>query len=176
MFCVEQEGSMRLTAYSDYSLRLLMYLALKEDGLPTIAEVAQSYAISKNHLMKVAHQLGVAGYVETVRGRQGGLRLAKPPEAIRIGEVVRHTEPDMAIVMCFEPINATCVIEPCCVLKQALEKACQAFVEVLDGYTLRDLVKPRTSLRALLSIEQGNSIRASTRQAKSRRAPSRRVH
>jgi Rrf2 family nitric oxide-sensitive transcriptional repressor len=167
---------LRLTTYSDYSLRLLMYLALKEDGLATIAEVAQSYAISKNHLMKVAHQLGVGGYVETVRGRQGGLRLAKPAEAIRIGEVVRRTEPDMAIVMCFEPINATCAIQPYCVLKRALERACLAFVEVLDGYTLRDLVKPRASLRALLEIEPGDNIRASAPRPRSRRATSRKVH
>ena len=96
---------MRLTVYTDYALRMLMYLALKDDGLATIEEIAQSYGISKNHLMKVAHQLGVAGYVDTVRGRNGGLRLAKPAKAIGLGEVVRHTEPDMAIVMCFEPIK-----------------------------------------------------------------------
>src|SRR5450759_3279372 len=81
-----------------------MYLALKEDGLATIAEVAQSYGVSKNHLMKVAYQLGVAGYIETIRGRSGGLRLAKSPKAIILGEVVRRTEPDMAIVTCFKPI------------------------------------------------------------------------
>src|SRR5258708_20915285 len=74
-------------------------------GLATIAEIAESYGISKNHLMKVAHQLGVAGYVATVRGRSGGLRLAKPAEAIGLGEVVRHTEPDMALVSCFDPVN-----------------------------------------------------------------------
>ena len=86
---------MRLTVYTDYALRLLMYLALKDDGLATIEEVAQSYGISKNHLMKVAHQLGIAGYVETVRGRRGGLRLAKPATRIGLGEVVRHCEPDI---------------------------------------------------------------------------------
>ena len=85
---------MRLTVYTDYALRLLMYLALKDDGLATIAEVAGSYGISKNHLTKVAHQLGVGGYVGTVRGRGGGLRLAKPAEKIGLGEVVRRTEPD----------------------------------------------------------------------------------
>ncbi|MES2602709.1 MAG: Rrf2 family transcriptional regulator, partial [Pseudomonadota bacterium] len=88
---------MRLTTYSDYALRMLMYLALKEDRLATIAEIAASYDISSNHLMKVAHQLGVAGYVETVRGRGGGLRLAKQPDTIRLADVVRYTEPDMAI-------------------------------------------------------------------------------
>ena len=144
---------MRLTVYTDYSLRLLMYLALKEDGLATIEEIAKSYGISKNHLMKVAHQLGVAGYVDTVRGRRGGLRLAKPAKAIGLGEVVRHAEPDMAIVMCFEPINADCAVLPCCVLRKALARARDAFVTVLDDYTLSDLVKPRASLQAMLSIE-----------------------
>jgi Rrf2 family transcriptional regulator, nitric oxide-sensitive transcriptional repressor len=143
---------LRLTVYTDYSLRLLMYLALKDDGLATIAEVAESYGISKNHLMKVAHQLGVAGYVATVRGRSGGLRLAKPAEAIGLGEVVRHTEPDMALVSCFDPASAPCAIQQCCVLQGALERACLAFVDVLDGYTLSDLVKPRARLRALLSV------------------------
>lgn len=143
---------MRLTVYTDYSLRVLMYLALKDDGLATIGEIAESYGISKNHLMKVAHQLGVAGYVDTVRGRRGGLRLAKPAKAIGLGEVIRHTEPDMAIVMCFEPINADCAILPCCVLRKALERARSAFIDVLDEYSLSDLVKPRTSLRELLAI------------------------
>jgi Rrf2 family nitric oxide-sensitive transcriptional repressor len=151
-FGTVREKRLRLTVYTDYSLRLLMYLALKDDGLATIAEIAESYGISKNHLMKVAHQLGVAGYVATVRGRSGGLRLAKPAEAIGLGEVVRHTEPDMALVSCFDPVNAPCVIQRCCVLQGALEKARVAFVDVLDGYTLSDLVKPRARLRALLSV------------------------
>jgi Rrf2 family nitric oxide-sensitive transcriptional repressor len=157
------EPALHLTVQTDYSLRLLMYLALKEDGLATIAEVAESYGISKNHLMKIAHQLGIAGYVETVRGRRGGLRLAKPAEAISLGEVVRHTEPDMAIVMCFEPIDAHCAIRPGCVLRRALEKACRAFVEVLDGYTLSDLVKPKAALRTLLSLTPSDNKQAPTR-------------
>lgn len=147
------ENYVRLTIYTDYSLRLLMYLAVKEDGLATIAEVAESYNISKNHLMKVAHQLGVAGYIETVRGRGGGLRLAKLAKSIILGEVVRHTEPDMAIVPCFKPIDAFCVIQPSCVLRGALHRAQAAFVKVLDEYSLSDLVQPRTKLQALLSIE-----------------------
>ncbi len=143
---------MRLTVYSDYALRVLMYLALKDDGLATIAEIAESYAISKNHLMKVVHQLGVAGYVDTVRGRQGGLRLAKPAEEVTLGEIVRQTEPDLALVMCFAPVNAACVVRSCCVLRRALTEAGDAFLEVLDGYTLRDLIKPRSALRTLLAI------------------------
>jgi Rrf2 family nitric oxide-sensitive transcriptional repressor len=148
----------RLTVYTDYALRMLMYLAMKEDQLATIAEIAESYDISKNHLMKVAHQLGVAGYVETVRGRGGGLRLAKPIEAIGLGAVVRYTEPDMAIVSCFEPVNAACTIQPCCVLKRALKKARDAFIEVLDGYTLADLVRPQARLTSLLGISPNNAF------------------
>ena len=143
---------MRLTVYTDYALRMLIYLALKDDGLATIEEIAQSYGISKNHLMKVAHQLGLAGYVDTVRGRHGGLRLAKPAKAIGLGEVVRHTEPDMAIVMCFEPVNADCAILPSCVLRKALASARFAFIDVLDEYTLSDLVRPRVPLQTLLAI------------------------
>jgi len=143
---------MRLTVYTDYALRLLMYLALKEDGSATISEVAQAYGISKSHLMKVAHQLGVAGYIGTVRGKGGGLRLGKAAQEIGLGEVVRYAEPDMALVPCFAPVNAFCPIVPSCVLRRALEEAREAFLRVLDGYTLADLVRPGSALRALLSI------------------------
>ena len=143
---------MRLTIYTDYALRMMMYLAINDDELATIAEIADSYGISKAHLMKVAHQLGIAGYIETVRGRRGGLRLAKPAKAISLGEIVRQTEPDMAVIACLKPIDAPCVIKRCCVLRGALEKAGLAFVEVLDGYTLSDLVQPRARLRKLLSV------------------------
>lgn len=143
---------MRLTVYSDYALRMLMYLAIKDDGLATIAEIADAYGISKNHLMKVAHELGVAGYVETVRGRGGGLRLARPRESISLGDVVRHTEPDMALVPCFAPVDADCAIERCCVLRKALQRAGSAFLDVLDGYSLADLTRPRGALRSLLAL------------------------
>lgn len=143
---------MRLTVYSDYALRTLMYLAVKEDGLATIAEIAEAYGISKNHLMKVVHALGVAGYVETVRGRGGGLRLAKPREAIVLGEVVRQTEPDMALVPCFAPIDDDCAIARCCLLRNVLSQAGDAFFEVLDSYSLADLVRPRNRLRKALAL------------------------
>lgn len=149
---------MRLTVHTDYALRVLMYLALKEDRLATISEIAKSYGISKNHLMKVVHELGVAGYVETVRGRGGGLKLAKPVKSIGLGEVVRFTEPDMAIVSCFEPVNAPCAIHPGCVLKRALKRAADAFVEVLDDYTLDDLVRPKSKLAGLLDIRIGDVV------------------
>jgi len=145
---------MRLTLYSDYALRVLMYLAVRESRLATIDEIARSYSISKNHLMKVVHQLGVAGYVETVRGRGGGLRLAKPVEAIGLGAVVRYTEPDMAIASCFKPVDAPCAIHQCCVLRRALERARDAFLEVLEGYTLSDLVRPRARLAGMLGISE----------------------
>jgi Rrf2 family nitric oxide-sensitive transcriptional repressor len=138
---------------------MLMYLALRKDQLATIAEIAESYDISRNHLMKVAHQLGVAGFVETVRGRGGGLRLAKPVGSIGLGDVVRYTEPDMAIVSCFEAIDAPCAIQPCCVLKRALKQARDAFLDVLDGYTLDDLVEPRARLSGLLGILPVNAVR-----------------
>jgi Rrf2 family nitric oxide-sensitive transcriptional repressor len=105
----------------------------------------------------VVHQLGVAGYVETVRGRGGGVRLARPVEAISLAEVIRTTEPDMAIVSCLKPINASCTINPSCVLKRALQRAQDAFMEVLEGYTLADLVAPRARLAGLLGISPGAS-------------------
>ena len=149
---------MRLTVYTDYALRVLMYLALKEGQLATIAEIAKSFGISKNHLMKVAHQLGVAGYVETVRGRGGGLRLARPIGTIGLGAVVRHTEPDMVIVTCLTPVDAPCVIRSSCVLRRTLEKARTAFTDVLDSYTLEDLVQPRGRLVSLLGISKDKAV------------------
>ncbi|MGC2813040.1 MAG: Rrf2 family transcriptional regulator [Bradyrhizobium sp.] len=140
---------MRLTVHTDYALRLLMYLALKKDGLATIAEIAATYDISKNHLMKVAYELGVAGYVESVRGRGGGLRLAKPVEAIILGEVVRKTEPDMPLVQCMKPGEPSRALF---VVRRAVKLASAAFLEALDGYTLGDLIQPGAKLRALLTI------------------------
>jgi Rrf2 family nitric oxide-sensitive transcriptional repressor len=149
-----------LTSYTDYALRLLMYLALKNDGLATIAEVAKTYRISKNHLMKVAYELSIAGYVETVRGRHGGLRLAKPAEEIGLGDIVRLTEPDMALVPCFKPGDMSCAIVKCCTLKGVLAKAQSAFVDVIDGYTLADLTKPRRRMQGALSLQSADGARA----------------
>lgn len=144
---------MRLTVYTDFSLRLLMFLALRGDKRSTIAEIAKAYGISKNHLMKVAYQLGLAGYVETVRGKGGGLRLARPAQDIVLGEVVRHTEPDMALVPCFEPDDTSCAIFPSCTLRGALSEARDAFLSALDRRTLADLIRPRVPLQKLLSVE-----------------------
>ena len=141
---------MRLTVYTDYSLRMLMYLAVRSDRRATIAEVADAYGISKAHLTKVAHQLGLAGYLETVRGKGGGLGLARPASAIRLGDVVRRTEPDMALVPCFEPGHGHCPIVPACGLQGALREARAAFLAVLDRYSLEDLVQRRAELAGLL--------------------------
>ena len=144
---------MRLTVYTDYSLRVLMFLAIKGDELATIAEIAKAYAISKNHLMKVAHQLGLAGYVETVRGKGGGLRLAREPQDIVLGEVVRRTEPEMALVPCFDPADVSCAIFSGCVLRGVLSEARGAFLATLDRHTLADLVRPRASLQKSLAFK-----------------------
>lgn len=142
---------MRLSSYSDYALRILIYVAVQPDKLPTIAEIADRYGISKNHLMKVAHQLGLGGYLETVRGRGGGLRLGKAPEQIRLGDVVRFTEQDLALVECMGTGNE-CLLTPSCVLKGVLGEALQAFLAVLDRYTLADIVRQGRSITALLGL------------------------
>ncbi|MBF0706458.1 MULTISPECIES: Rrf2 family transcriptional regulator [Bacillaceae] len=132
---------MRLTNYTDYSLRMLIYLgSMKEDKLASIQEIANAYQISKNHLMKVAHELGKNGYIETIRGRNGGLRLAHLPEDINVGKVVRSTEEDFNLVECFDKENNSCVISPACRLKHVLHDALSAYFEVLDGYQLSDLI------------------------------------
>jgi Rrf2 family nitric oxide-sensitive transcriptional repressor len=143
---------LRLTVYTDFSLRLLMYLAVNAEGVSTIGEVAGAYGIPKNHLTKVAHQLGRAGYVATTRGKGGGLRLARPAAEIGLGDLVRTTEPDMALVPCFEPVCGQCPIVPACGLKGVLREARAAFLAVLDRYALSDLVARGAEIRALLGI------------------------
>ncbi|MBA3479870.1 MAG: Rrf2 family transcriptional regulator [Lautropia sp.] len=158
---------MRLTLYTDYSLRLLIYAALKPDDLVNVSDVAKAYGISRNHLTKVVHQLGLAGYLETVRGKGGGLRLAKAPASIRVGDVVRQTEPDMALATCFRPIDGPCVILRSCLLRTALHEAREAFLHALDGYTLADLTTPAPDLLTLLGIavSTGGAKRAGSKPA-----------
>jgi Rrf2 family nitric oxide-sensitive transcriptional repressor len=144
---------MKLTRYSDYSLRVLMYLGLRPEQLATIDEISQAYGISKNHLMKVVHELGRGGYLETVRGRGGGLRLARELDAIGVGEVVRYTEGNMDLVECFDVEANSCRIESVCALRGVLEEALDAFLATLDGYTLADLVaRRRRPLTNLLNV------------------------
>lgn len=148
---------MRLTTYTDYTLRTLMYLAVNTDRHATIAEIAKAYHISEAHLMKVVHQLGVAGEIETIRGRNGGMRLAKPLESINLGAIVRRTEADMELVPCFDTTEL-CTIGRACTLRTVLRDALAAFLAVLDQYTLADLVAPRRRLAALLGIEPSRSV------------------
>lgn len=144
---------MRLTAYTDYSLRVLTYLGLKQHRLSTIGEISDTYGLSANHLMKIIHNLGKLGYVDTVRGRGGGIRLAGTPQEINLGQLVRQVEPDFEIVECFDASRRdNCIIAPACRTQWVFEKAMQAFLDVLDSYTLADLLQDSTRLSALLSI------------------------
>lgn len=130
---------MRLTAMTDYAMRLLMYVAHHPERLCTIAEIAGAYGVSEAHLMKVTHQLGMAGFIETVRGKGGGMRLATRPAAINLGDVVRAIEPDFTIVECFGSGNR-CVLTRYCRLAGVLGGALEQFLGHMDQYTLADLV------------------------------------
>ncbi len=144
--------------YTDFSLRILIYLGSKNRSeLSTIQEISGKYGISKNHLMKVSHELGKAGYIETVRGRRGGIRLALAPEQINIGAVVRRMEDDFYLVECFQPSGGRCPISPVCRLKGALGRALQAYLQVLDEYTLQDLLVNTEDLRVLLQLNENIS-------------------
>lgn len=142
---------MRLTTFSDYSFRVLIYLGAAPQGLATIGDISAAYGISSNHLMKVVHRLAQLGYIETVRGKGGGMRLARPPGAINVGEVLRATEDGFDLVECMDG-GGDCRITRACVLRHALGEARDAFLSVLDGYTLADLLAPaRPIARVLLA-------------------------
>lgn len=142
---------MKLTTFTDYTLRTLIYLALVSDRLVTISELSTHYDIPESHLNKVVHQLGVAGDIETVRGKGGGLQLARSPEVIHVGEIVRRCEPDLALVPCLGE-QGCCTIEPNCVLQRAVQEALVVFFKELNRYTLADLVVPRRKLTVLLGL------------------------
>jgi Rrf2 family nitric oxide-sensitive transcriptional repressor len=133
---------MRLTSFTDYTLRTLMYLGTHRDRLVTIQDIADLHGISKNHLMKVVYQLGLAGYVETVRGRNGGLRLKREPSEINLGAVVRSTETDFFMAECFDRAHDSCPLSHDCRLQHALATATFAYLAVLDGQTLESLLQP----------------------------------
>ncbi|MEW5792532.1 MAG: RrF2 family transcriptional regulator [Pseudomonadota bacterium] len=132
---------MHLTLYTDYALRVLIYLGRQRDLLTTTSEIARYHGISKNHLIKVVHRLGNWGYIRSVRGRGGGIQLARAPEAINVGEVVRRAEEDLHLVDCFGSCSRRCVIEHSCALKGALHEALEQFLAVLDRYTLADFLR-----------------------------------
>lgn len=143
---------MRLTRYTDYSLRTLIYLGLHEPQQSSIAEIARAYGISESHLTKVVHQMGRSGFIQTSRGRGGGLRLGKPAAEITVGAVVRETEEDLALVECFA--GGSCAISAPCRLRRVLGEALAAFLAVLDHYTLADLIEESSGaeIAALLGL------------------------
>jgi Rrf2 family nitric oxide-sensitive transcriptional repressor len=140
---------MRITLFSDFALRTLIQVSLNDDKLTTIRDVARSFAISEHHLMKVVNRLSQMGYVDAVRGRKGGIRLMREPRHINIGQVVRDTEDQLDVIGCLKH-KGYCPIERVCVLRGALRDATQAFLAVLDTYTLADLIKPQKALASLL--------------------------
>ena len=148
---------MRLTRYTDYAMRVLLHLAARDDGLSSIGEIAALYKISQNHLMKVVQDLGKAGFVRTVRGRGGGIALARPADQIVVGQVVRQTEEGFQLVDC-----TNCVIAPACTLPRALNEATAAFIAVLDKYSLEDLLDQRHQMRALFGITEPAELAAAT--------------
>lgn len=142
---------MRLTLHTDYALRVLTFVGASPSGQATIQEIADGFGVSRGHIMKVAYQLGRKGYLETVRGKGGGLRLARAPRRIGVGDVVRDME-DLDVVGCLPKRQGYCCIEGCCVLRRALREAARAFVAALEPYTLEDLLAPRVQLRQLLGL------------------------
>lgn len=133
---------MHLTRFTDYSLRVLIYLGLKGEQRSTIQEIAEQFDISRNHLMKVVHELGQKGYVTAIRGKHGGLVLQRPPEEINLGMLVRDTEHDLRLVECFGE-HSDCRINQVCLLRSVFDEALQAFLAILDRYTLADILDSR---------------------------------
>lgn len=143
---------MRLTLHTDYALRLLMLLAVQPERLHTIEEAARRYNISRNHLMKVAQTLTQAGFIISLRGRKGGLRLARPDTEISLGAVVRATEDNFALAECFSLETNTCAIASVCGLRGPFEQAMRAFLGVLDSYNLADLIASPASFRGVVDL------------------------
>src|SRR5262245_4297113 len=146
---------MRLTRQTNYAVRILMYCAANDGRLSRIPEIAEAYGVSELFLFKILQPLVEAGLVETVRGRNGGVRLAKAAEAITLFDVVRVTEDSFAMAECFENDASECPLVDSCGLNEALRKALGAFFEVLEGYSIGDLVKARPNMRSLLGLELG---------------------
>jgi len=138
---------MQLTKQTDYSMRILMYLGINAHRLCTIREVCGVYKLSTGHTMKLVHELGRAGFVKTTRGRNGGITLGIEPKDINVGEVVRFTEKNMALVECFRPDGNSCPLSQFCVLELALQRALNSFMAVLDEYSLQDLIRVKGKMK-----------------------------
>lgn len=143
---------MRLTRFTDNALRALLFLALDPREIPTVGHVARSMGMSEDHLLKVVQRLSQLGYVQTIRGRNGGMRLARAADEIVVGEVIRRTEDNLALVPCFDAADEGCPIAPACGLTHAVDEALQAFLTSLDRYTVADLIARRSEMRALAHI------------------------
>ncbi|MFK7816033.1 MAG: Rrf2 family transcriptional regulator [Gammaproteobacteria bacterium] len=144
---------MRLTQFTDYSLRVLIYLALHPKERVTIDQLTNAYEVSRHHIRSVVHHLGKLGYIKSIQGKGGGMELALKPAELSIKEVVENTENDFYLVECFNPDGNSCPIEPLCVLKQALSEASKSFLQTLEDYTIEDLIKNKKGqLSALLEI------------------------
>jgi Rrf2 family nitric oxide-sensitive transcriptional repressor len=143
---------MELSRFSDYSLRVLIYAAARENQKVTLSELAQAYRISHHHLVKIVHYLGKVGFLSNRRGRSGGIQLGKKPDEIRVGDVIRQTETHFNLAECFNPVTDMCRISPTCRLKGVFHEARDAFLDVLDHYTIEDLVQNRSPILRLLSL------------------------
>jgi Rrf2 family nitric oxide-sensitive transcriptional repressor len=143
---------MRVTLHTDYALRMLAFIAAHPSGHCTVNDVADAYNLSHHHLMKVAQRLRQSGFIETTRGRAGGIRLAVPPDKVNIGAVVRATEDDFALVECLQAEGGRCAISRACRMKDMFVEALAAYLAVLDQYTLGHVMHNRTLLRRLLRI------------------------
>lgn len=139
---------MQLTIFTDYGLRSLMYVAAHTDRLSSVREIAEHYNISRNHLVKVVHRLAQLGYIDSVKGKGGGIRLAHDPASIRLGDIVKALEP-MNLVECFDQKTNTCRMTNSCQLKHYLYDAGKAFIAEMNKYTLADAVKNKSFFMAL---------------------------
>ncbi len=144
---------MRMTQHTDYALRMLIFLATRPERACTVSDVADAYRLSRNHLLKVALRLRRYGVIDTMRGRSGGIRLAKQPHEINIGALVRWTEEDFSLVECLQSGGGSCAISPICRLKGMFGEALEAYLAVLDRYTLADATHNRLGLRSLLGLD-----------------------
>ncbi|MHB2169094.1 Rrf2 family transcriptional regulator [Alsobacter sp. R-9] len=156
---------MRLTAFTNYALRTLMFAALRAPALSQVEEVARAHGIPRTHIVKCVHLLGRWGFLDNVRGRGGGFRLARPADTITIGEVVRLTEDGLALVECFDPASNACPLCGACELSRGLQRALAAFLSVLDGMTVADIARDRSTLLPLLGLDADGRPRSGRKAA-----------
>lgn len=158
---------MQLTMFTDYGLRSLMYLAARPDKLCSVAEIAERYGVSRNHLVKVVHRLAQLGYIASSKGKGGGIKLACDPQSLRLGDLVRELEPNMDLVECFDRKTNTCRVVDGCTLKHYLYEARNSFIATLNKYSLADAVANQAMLRALSALPEpatGSGPKTTARQ------------